>query len=68
MRTILGTSVAREMCLTGRSYDARKALEAGFVNRVVEPAELEGAVVEVAEGMKRRFASSGRRCSSERLE
>jgi enoyl-CoA hydratase len=40
MRAVLGTGVAREMCLTGRRYDAREALAAGLVNRVLEPEEL----------------------------
>jgi len=40
MRVVLGTGAAREMCLTGRSYDAEEALRIGLVNRVVEPEEL----------------------------
>jgi enoyl-CoA hydratase/carnithine racemase len=40
MRAVLGSGAAREMCLTGRSYDAGEALQIGLVNRVVEPAEL----------------------------
>lgn len=35
MRVVLGSGHAREMCLTGRSYDARESLAIGFVNRVV---------------------------------
>jgi enoyl-CoA hydratase/carnithine racemase len=37
MQTLMGTGAAREMCLTGRSYDAQEALRIGFVNRVLEP-------------------------------
>ena len=40
MRAVIGTGPAREMCLTGRSYDAREALAIGMVNRVLEPDEL----------------------------
>ncbi len=40
MRAVLGTGPAREMCLTGRTYDAQEALQIGLVNRVVEPGEL----------------------------
>jgi enoyl-CoA hydratase len=40
MRAVIGTGAAREMCLTGRSYDAQEALAIGLVNRVVEPGEL----------------------------
>lgn len=40
MRTLLSTGVAREMCLTGRTYDAREALAIGLVNRVVGSRDL----------------------------
>lgn len=40
MRVVLGNGAAREMCLTGRTYDAEEALRIGLVNRVVEPEEL----------------------------
>jgi enoyl-CoA hydratase/carnithine racemase len=40
MRSVIGAGAAREMCLTGRTYDAREALAIGLVNRVLEPDEL----------------------------
>lgn len=40
MRTVLAAGAAREMCLSGRRYEAGEALEIGLVNRVVEPGEL----------------------------
>ena len=40
MRVVLGTGAAREMCLTGRTYDADEALRIGLINRVIAPAEL----------------------------
>jgi len=40
MREVLGSGAAREMCLSGRAYDASEACRIGLVNRVVEPAEL----------------------------
>lgn len=43
MRAVLGVGVAREMCLTGRRYDAAEALAIGLVNRVTTPDELLGA-------------------------
>jgi enoyl-CoA hydratase len=53
MRAVMGTGPAREMCLTGRGYDAQEALAIGFVNRVVDPAEL----MEVATGVAREIAT-----------
>jgi enoyl-CoA hydratase len=69
MRDVVGTGVAREMCLTGRSYDAREALSIGLVNRVVEPSALletaRALALEVAalpeglaEALKRGFVAS----------
>ena len=40
MRVVLGTGAAREMCLTGRTYDADEALRIGLINRVIAPEEL----------------------------
>lgn len=40
MRVVLGTGAAREMCLTGRIYDAEEALRIGLVNRLLAPEEL----------------------------
>lgn len=48
MRAVLGTGAAREMCVTGRTYDAREALAIGLVNRVVEPGELLDVAVTAA--------------------
>ena len=53
MRAVLGTGAAREMCLTGRRYDAQEALAIGLVNRVVEPAEL----LDSARALAREIAS-----------
>jgi len=50
MRAVIGTGAAREMCLTGRSYDAREAHAIGLVNRVLEPGDLlESAAVAARE-------------------
>jgi enoyl-CoA hydratase len=40
MCAVVGCGVAREMCLTGRTYDAAEALAVGLANRVLEPPEL----------------------------
>ena len=40
MRAVTSAGAAREMCLTGRQYDAREALQIGLVNRVLDPDEL----------------------------
>ena len=53
MRMVLGTGHAREMCLTGRSYDAQESLAIGFVNRVVPANEL----LTVARALARAIAS-----------
>ncbi|MBW2314905.1 MAG: enoyl-CoA hydratase/isomerase family protein [Deltaproteobacteria bacterium] len=53
MRSVLGSGPAREMCLTGRTYDAVEAREVGLVNRVVEPAEL----LEAARALAREIAA-----------
>jgi enoyl-CoA hydratase len=48
MSAVIGTGPAREMCLTGRRYDAKEALSIGLVNRMVEPGELLGAAMNLA--------------------
>ena len=53
MRVVIGTGVAREMCLTGRTYDAEEALRIGLVNRVVATEEL----VDVARTLAEEIAS-----------
>jgi enoyl-CoA hydratase len=50
MRAVMGTGAAREMCLTGRQYDAREALEIGLVNRVLDPDELLECATALARG------------------
>lgn len=49
MREVLPEGVAREMCLTGRRYDALEAQAIGLVNRIVEPAELQDAARGIAQ-------------------
>ena len=45
----LGPSLARELALTCRSFTAEEAKVAGFLTRVVPPAELDDAVRELAD-------------------
>jgi enoyl-CoA hydratase len=47
LEALVGGGVARDLCFTGRSVDAREALALGLITRVVEPAELAGAVREL---------------------
>ncbi|MEV6041446.1 enoyl-CoA hydratase-related protein [Nonomuraea sp. NPDC052116] len=44
---LVGSGLAAELALTGEIVDARRALEIGLVNRVVEPEELIPAAVEL---------------------
>ncbi|MFQ5698500.1 MAG: enoyl-CoA hydratase/isomerase family protein [Myxococcota bacterium] len=53
MRAVLGTGVAREMCLTGRTYAAPEALRIGLVNCIVEPEEL----LDAARSLAREISS-----------
>ena len=45
---IVGPAAAREILLTARPFDARRAFEIGMVHRVVPPAEIEAATYEMA--------------------
>jgi enoyl-CoA hydratase/carnithine racemase len=45
---IVGPAATREILLTGRPFDARRALEIGMVHRVVGAAEIEAATGELA--------------------
>jgi len=52
---IVGIAKAKELIFTARRIDAKTALEIGLVNRVVEPAELMPAALELA----REIAKNG---------
>ena len=52
---IVGIAKAKELIFTARRIDAKAALEIGLVNRVVEPAELMPAALELA----REIAKNG---------
>ncbi len=45
---IVGPAAAREILLTARPFDARRAFEIGMVHRVVAPAEIETTTYEMA--------------------
>jgi len=45
---IVGPAAAREILLTARPFDARRAFEIGMVHRVVPPAEIEATTDEMA--------------------
>ena len=45
---IVGPAAAREILLTGRPIDARRALEMGMVHRVVPAADVEAVTYEIA--------------------
>lgn len=46
---IVGYATAAELCLTGRTVDADEARDLGIFNRVVDPAELETEVRDLAD-------------------
>ncbi|MCW3473837.1 enoyl-CoA hydratase [Limobrevibacterium gyesilva] len=64
---LVGPAIAKEIMFTGRLLTAAEALSFGLVNRVVEPAELEVAVMELAQGMARN-APLSIRASKEAIE
>jgi enoyl-CoA hydratase/carnithine racemase len=45
---VIGAARTKELFLTGRNVDARRAAEFGLVNEVVADDELEGAAIELA--------------------
>ena len=51
---LLGYGKAMEMTLTGEMVGADEALRIGLVNKVVEPGDLEGAALELAENIARK--------------
>ena len=53
LHDLVGGSLARELCMTGRTIDAHEALAAGLVNRVVPRAELESATAELTAAITR---------------
>jgi 2-(1,2-epoxy-1,2-dihydrophenyl)acetyl-CoA isomerase len=55
---ILGSARARELYLLSEKLDARRALEAGLVNRVVADADLEPATMQVARELAGRLPSA----------
>jgi enoyl-CoA hydratase len=53
LHDLVGGAVARDLCLTGRSLDAREALDLRLVSKVVPPADLEGAAMAFASQISR---------------
>lgn len=51
---LVGRGRALELLLSGEQVDAKRALELGLVNRVVDPDQLEEAAREVADGLAGR--------------
>lgn len=49
LRELVGGSVARELCLTGKAIDAEEAHRIGLANELVAPERLLGTAAEVAE-------------------
>ena len=52
----IGPALTKELVLTCRSFDATEALSAGFLNRVVPDAQLDGAVAELARSLGAKAA------------
>lgn len=76
---IVGARKAAEIMLLGERFGAREALALGLVNRVVPPAELDGAVADAAQriaagptlavrNLKRLLRASSRSTLSEQLD
>jgi enoyl-CoA hydratase len=53
LHDLVGASVARDLCLTGRAMDAEEALRIGFVSAVVSGDELMAQVAETASAIAR---------------
>lgn len=56
LHDLVGGAIARDLCMTGRPFDAEEALRLGVVSEVVAPAELHAAASHVA----RRIAQAPR--------
>jgi enoyl-CoA hydratase/carnithine racemase len=52
----IGPALTKELVLTCRPFDAAEARAAGFLNRVVPPGELDGAVQELARSLAAKAA------------
>lgn len=51
LHNLVGGSVARDLCLTGRSVDAAEALELRLVSRVIDGHDLAGAALSTAQAI-----------------